>query len=85
MSGLLSGGARLLTTEEAGEVLRMSPRTLEGYRLDGGGPRYFKLGPSRRAKVVYRLSDLEEWLAKFGYGSTSEEIAMSKPGDAKKG
>jgi hypothetical protein len=38
---------RLLTTEEAAEVLRLSRRTLEGYRDEGTGPRYYKLVPAR--------------------------------------
>ncbi|MGD9827284.1 MAG: helix-turn-helix transcriptional regulator [Hyphomicrobiaceae bacterium] len=62
----------LLTTVEAGEYLRMSPRTLEEKRVDGTGPRYFKLGPGKRAKVVYRIEDLEAWLAQHQFGSTSE-------------
>jgi hypothetical protein len=62
----------LLTTVEAAEYLRLSPRTLEDMRVTGNGPRYFKLGPGRRSKVVYRREDLETWLASFEYGSTSE-------------
>jgi len=61
-----------MTSPEAAEYLRLSPRTLEGMRVDGTGPRYFKMGPGRRAKVVYRTSDLEEWLTQFKFGSTSE-------------
>lgn len=62
----------LLTTIEAGEFLRVSPRTLEDKRVDGTGPRYLKVGPGKRAKVLYRMDDLEAWLAQFEYGSTSE-------------
>jgi excisionase family DNA binding protein len=62
----------LLTTVEAAEYLRLSPRTLEDMRVTGNGPRYFKLGPGRRSRVVYRREDLESWLKQFGYGSTSE-------------
>lgn len=62
----------LLTTVEAAEYLRLSPRTLEDMRVTGNGPRYFKLGPGRRSKVVYRREDIEGWLTQFGYGSTSE-------------
>lgn len=62
----------LLTSVEAADYLRLSSRTLEGMRVDGTGPRYFKVGPGRRAKVVYRISDLESWLQNFQYASTSE-------------
>jgi hypothetical protein len=62
----------LLTTVEAAEYLRLSPRTLEDMRVTGNGPRYFKLGPGRRSKVVYRREDLEGWLVQFNFSSTSQ-------------
>jgi hypothetical protein len=62
----------LLTTVEAAEYLRLSPRTLEDMRITGNGPRYFKLGPGKRSKVVYKLEDLETWISRYGYSSTSE-------------
>ncbi|MFV0490178.1 MAG: helix-turn-helix transcriptional regulator [Vibrio fluvialis] len=65
-------GDRLLTTTEAADVLRLSNRTLERYRVTGGGPRYIKLGPGKRARVVYRQADLENWLNDGVFGSTAE-------------
>ena len=62
----------LLTTVEAAEYLRLSPRTLEDMRVTGNGPRYFKLGPGKRSKVVYKREDLEMWVVGFAYKSTSE-------------
>ena len=62
----------LLTTVEAAEYLRLSPRTLEDMRVTGNGPRYFKLGPGKRSKVVYRKDDLEKWVEGFGYTATSQ-------------
>ncbi len=53
----------LLTTTEAARMVRMSPRSLEGMRLQGTGPSYVKLGPGKKAKVLYRLKDIETWLA----------------------
>ncbi|WP_072387151.1 helix-turn-helix domain-containing protein [Hyphomicrobium sp. CS1BSMeth3] len=64
--------SNLLTTPEAAEYLRVSDRTLEAKRVDGTGPRYFKVGPGKASKVVYRIADLEEWLQKQQYGSTAE-------------
>jgi hypothetical protein len=61
-----------LVTKEAAQYLHASPRTLERWRVDGDGPPYIKLGPGLRAKVLYRLSDLDAWLARFRYNSTSE-------------
>lgn len=52
---------RLLTTTEAAEALALSPRTLEAYRLRGGGPNYVRIGSSRRAAVRYREIDLAQW------------------------
>ena len=72
MAGELSSQDRLLTTPEAAKLLRLSRRTLEGLRVSGTGPRYFKLGPGRMAKVVYKFQDLDQWLARFQFASTSE-------------
>jgi predicted DNA-binding transcriptional regulator AlpA len=58
----------LLTQDEAADFLRLSPRTLERYRVTGCGPIYVKLG----GRVVYRPSDLEEWIAARVRHSTSE-------------
>ncbi len=44
-----------LDTVEAAEVLKLSARTLEGYRWRGGGPPYCKIGKRR---VVYLWKDL---------------------------
>lgn len=55
-----------LTTEEAGDFLKMSPRTLEKYRTHGGGPRFRKLGRS----VRYKKTDLETWADSRAYDST---------------
>jgi hypothetical protein len=63
---------KFLTTAEAAHFLRLSPRTLEDMRLNGTGPRYNKLGPGKRARVVYQEADLLVWVNRYGYGSTSE-------------
>lgn len=49
----------LLTTAQAAALLGLGPRTLEGLRLRGGGPRYVRL--SARA-VRYRREDLVAWI-----------------------
>ena len=63
---------RLLTSVEAAEQLRISRRTLERYRVTGTGPRYLKVGPGKRARVLYRATDVDAWLAGYSFGSTSE-------------
>lgn len=62
----------LLTTVEAAAWLRISRRTLERRRLDGTGPRYLKVGPGKRSRVLYRQKDVEDWLNQFSFDSTSE-------------
>lgn len=54
------GGAvqPLLTETQAARILRVSPRTLQGWRHRGGGPPYVKLG----AAVRYRRDDLRRYI-----------------------
>jgi excisionase family DNA binding protein len=59
---------RLLTQKESAALLRLSERTLERLRLQGGGPVYVKAG----RLVRYREADLEAWIAARVVGSTSE-------------
>ena len=65
-------GRTLLTTAEAAHVLRLSPRTLERFRVEGTGPSYLKAGPGKRARVLYRLEDLQAWLNQSRFSSTSD-------------
>jgi hypothetical protein len=51
--------AGMLTPAEAATILRVEPRTLEGWRRHRIGPRYFRY--SGRC-VRYRPEDLQEWL-----------------------
>ena len=51
---------RLLNTVEAAERLATSHRTLEDWRLRGGGPVYRKLG---KRIVRYDPADLEAFIA----------------------
>ncbi len=41
-------------------------------RVEGSGPRYMKVGPGKRSRVLYRQSELLTWLERQTYGSTSE-------------
>ncbi|NVN10059.1 helix-turn-helix transcriptional regulator [Nguyenibacter vanlangensis] len=50
--------ARHLRTPQAAEWLGISPRTLERYRVIGGGPVFHKLGN----RVTYTVADLKEWV-----------------------
>jgi len=59
----------LLTTVQAAVQLAMSHRTLEDWRLRGGGPSFIKLG-SR--SVRYRHEDLDQFVAEASYKNTGE-------------
>ena len=61
---------RLLTQRDAAILLRLSERTLERLRLQGGGPLYVKAGRA----VRYRECDLEAWIDARVVSSTSEEV-----------
>lgn len=63
---------RLLKTRDVAELTGLSERTFERMRVTGQGPRFYKLGPGLRARVVYRLSDVKAWIESFGFQSTSE-------------
>jgi excisionase family DNA binding protein len=60
---------QLLDQREAAKLLRLSERTLERLRLEGGGPLYVKAGRC----VRYRETDLEAWIAARIVSSTSAE------------
>ena len=59
---------RRLTTKEAAAYLGVSPRTLEKYRVTGGGPPFHKVF----TRVVYDAADLDEWLHGCRRSSTSD-------------
>lgn len=61
---------KLLTTDEAAELIGWAPNTLEKKRVTGGSPPYLKLGRS----VRYREEDLHDWLSARVVSSTSEPV-----------
>jgi hypothetical protein len=60
-----------LDAGEAARLLRVSKKTLKKMRISGKGPRYYKIGSSKRGKILYRRADIMEWLGD-SKGSTSE-------------
>jgi len=68
----MADNVSLLTTVEAAAFLRLSPRTLERFRVEGTGPKFLKAGAGKRARVLYEPEALRTWLAGFSFGSTSE-------------
>ncbi|MGV0807052.1 helix-turn-helix transcriptional regulator [Mycolicibacterium setense] len=51
--------SQLLTTNETAEFLHVPVATLRWWRHRGTGPKAFRLGVR---KVMYRRSDVEQWL-----------------------
>lgn len=65
----------LLTTHDAAAYLHVSPRTLEKWRLHGGGPRYRKLVH----RVVYTQLDIDTWVEEQARTSTSDPGPLPPP------
>jgi excisionase family DNA binding protein len=62
----------LLTQTEVAKLTGLSKRTLERMRITGDGPRFCKLG----RRVLYRLVDVDAWVASRVVASTSEAAAL---------
>ena len=58
-----------LSTPQAAERLGISPRTLEGYRITGEGPVYYRFG----CVVRYLSADVDDWAAARRRISTTDE------------
>lgn len=54
--------------KESAKRLNLSPRTLQAWRLHGGGPRYRKIG----RRVMYTESDLAAFVEAGARAHTSE-------------
>lgn len=50
------------------------PRTAQRWRSTGDGPPWIRLG---RRRILYRVSDVEEWLRERTYRHRADEIARS--------
>jgi hypothetical protein len=62
--------------DEAGlqEHYQIPPRTAQRWRASGEGPEYVRLGKRR---ILYRIADVERWLALRTFRSRGDEIARS--------
>ena len=58
---------RLLDVKEAAEFLRLSDKTLNKWRLKGGGPEFIRLG----GRILYQLDVLESFLRHRSFPHTS--------------
>jgi helix-turn-helix protein len=75
----MSHGTRYLTNSEAAAYLNLSPRTLENWRVLGGGPRFRKFG----RRVIYAIDDLELWAVAQACLSTSDAKHQGASDDTK--
>ena len=60
----------LLTQQRLSDLINVSERSLERWRVEGTGPAFVKAG----RKVLYRVVDVDEWLAASRRKSTSEQV-----------
>jgi predicted DNA-binding transcriptional regulator AlpA len=58
----------LLTESQAAQLVGLSARTLERFRIQGAGPKFLKLG----RRVFYAQTDLLTWLDSRRYTRTSD-------------
>jgi predicted DNA-binding transcriptional regulator AlpA len=65
----------ILNESEAAKMLRLSPRTMQRLRLDGGGPTFVRLTAHR---IGYRISDLDAWTIQRLAASTSSPATTGR-------
>ena len=61
---------KIYNETEAADTLRLSKRTLQKWRVKGGGPLYRQIG----SRIVYMFEDLKSFLDKRKRSNTSEKI-----------
>ena len=66
---MISTNVELINEAQASVTLKVSPRTLQAWRVRGCGPRFIKVGRS----VRYRIGDLHEFVKSNVHQSTSEK------------
>ncbi len=61
---------QLLTQQRLSDLIDVSGRTLERWRVEGSGPVFCRAG----RKVLYRLEDVDAWLIASRRKSTCEPL-----------
>lgn len=64
--------SQLVPEMEAADLLGLSIRTLQNWRVRGGGPRFVRI--SARC-IRYRIADIEEWISARTCANTSEPVS----------
>lgn len=63
----------LVPRKEAAALICVSHRTMEDWARDGTGPVFHKLTPGRSGRILYRVSDLLDWLGTRRRTSTTQD------------
>lgn len=72
---MISTYGELMDEGQAAVVLKVSPRTLQAWRVRGCGPTFIKVG----RLVRYRLKDLQELVNENVHQSTSRKCSRLEP------
>ena len=51
-----------MTEKQVAAMIGLSVVTLQSWRIKGEGPTFYKLGDRPKGKVLYKESDIQEWL-----------------------
>jgi len=62
---------KYITQDQLADLLGLSPRSLERWRVSGTGPAFVKAG----RKPLYDIVDVDAWLSASRRKSTSEVVA----------
>jgi len=68
----LGGMGPLCTPEQLAERWGIQPQTLAVWRCQGKGPRYLRIGHSKRPVIRYPLKAIEDY---------EREVMVNKPGE----
>ena len=63
---------QLFTTKELASKIKVSVDTLQRLRIQGGGPKFFKVNKNRCANVLYDWKDVVVYLESMKRISTSD-------------
>ena len=63
---------QLFTTKELASKLKVSERSLQRMRIQGGGPKFFKVNKNKCANVLYDWKDVVVYLESMKRISTSD-------------
>ena len=65
---------KLFSERQAAAILGVTPRCLQNWRTQGGGPSYIRVG---HRTVRYAPEDLTLWLERRKFENTAQEVRYS--------